>query len=329
MSNEFRDTEEDFTPDAFKRIRELGGALKNHIRKIVEDRSIVLTGDTDHMSIDYIINNELKNIDEPRKYDFEPKNVHEQDLLRSLQRIIPDIFIPENIESLERAIRGEEEFHVRGGYESRCYDCAKTLNLAFKGNKVHIFGDAKCEHNNKFTVEIDFPSGEVVFDDWPDRFSEAAKAGLFNDKDKESINYLRGQRKRTDGYAAQGIFHHCVGNTSPRLFYGNKTAQIQIGGGTYNEKTGKTTVKGLKKVGEFCTDLWWVTMIDKQAYEAMIAKLPVERDKGYYKKKLEVATIKPGRYRFTCMSPTGNNGEDEYGFTYATAEWIGEVDSTK
>jgi len=295
--------------------------LKTHIKTIIKDRSIIVTGDTDHLSIVYILK-QFANIDKPRKYDFQDVDVHEKDFIYSIDTMIHDFLIINDNELFAKALAGEEWFTVGGTYEQRCEDCAVKLGFRFKGNEVHLIGAKPCENNLKFSLEVDFPTGEVVFSDWPDRFSELTSAGILDGADGESINFLKGQRQRSDVFARQHIFHQSVGNSSPTWFYNKETAQIRIGE-IYDDGNEVEPEEGFEKAGWFCTDLWWVTMLDKKYYDIMISKLCTERNKNYYEKKLETAKIKPGKYRFTCYSRS-----DEDNDVYTTAEWIGEADQT-
>ena len=276
--------------------------------------------------------NQAANIDKPRKYDFQKENVNEEDFLRSMSGLLPNGFfgMRETPEQISSCIAGEVKLTFSGSRDYKCYDCAQPLALSLEGNNLHLSCKNVCENNSEFFVDIDFPTGEVVFGDWPDRFSEIKDEGWLDECDHgESINYIKGQRQRCEGFAKQGIFHLSVGNTCPSLFYNEATAAIQIG----NEHTvpdeededddGEGIIpEGFTKLGYFCTDLWWVTMLDKSRYEEMLSKLPGERSKGYYAKKLDVATVKPGRYRFHAV-PRKLGDDGDYGNVFATAEYLG------
>lgn len=295
--------------------------VKKHLTDIINNRSIVLTGDTGHLTIDYLINTLFANIDQPKKYEWQKDDVNVEEFMNSLMRYIPDWSVKVKYDDVQKALAGDKWVTLEGNYDSKCYDCAEHLFLSFKGNEVKIGCDSACSNNRKYTIEVDFPTGVVVYDDWPARFSEARDAGFISERDGTSINYLKGQRERTDEYAAQQIVHHSVGNSCPTFYVNSTNNTIQIGGGTYNEETDAYDIDaGFTDVGSFCTDLWWVTMLDKQFYDAIVSKLPKKRNKKYYKKELNTTTIKPGRYRFTCNS----RKDDEDNTPYMTGEWIGE-----
>lgn len=297
--------------------------VKAHLTDITKARTIVLTGDTGHLSIDHIINKAFANIDEPKKYDFQEDDVNEREFLRSLLYCVPSYIMRGDItqQQLSDAIDGKEWLELPTSHERRCYDCAKKLGIAFKGNEVRITSEGPCDHNHTFTIEVDFPTGEVVFDDWPARFLEARDAGfIMEPKDGESINYLKGQRASTDSYAKQQIVHHSVGNTCPTFFVNKETGAIQIGSKWDEEQDEHVTPEGMEDVGSFCTDLWWVTMLDRKFYDAIVTKLPGKKSAKYYSKELHIAHIPPGRYRFTCYGRTEEDMD-----MFMTGERIGDA----
>lgn len=328
LTNDIPDNELDGKVRNLLRDYEGADRLRNHLSDIIENRTFTITGDTGHLSIKDILK-QAENIDQPKEYDFQEDNVHEQKFLRSVMYIAPDILgFMTSIEEMEECIAGEKAITFKPRYDGRCYDCAKQIRMTLKGNHIHLDCASACDNNSEFSVEIDFPTGEVVFADWPDRFSEIVDAGFIDDGDDgESINYLKGQRQRSEVFERQGIFHQCVGNSSPSWWYNESTNQIQIGNG-YDEETDKEIVpEGFGPMGHFCTDLWWVTMLDKSLYDELISKLEEPRSNKYYQKTLEVAKIKPGRYRFTSVPRDLDN--DNYGATvYTKAEYIGPCTGT-
>lgn len=292
---------------------------QEHLENIIKARTLKVSGTGDHFSINWFLNNTLADIDKPRKYDFQKENVHEEDVIRSLTRYVPSMLAEDiTLDDIIAGITGEKWIKFRPHYDCRCYDCGEQLGLAFKGNEVKLYGVKKCKSNLKYTVEIDFPTGEVIYGDWPDRFSEMANAGFINDKDFD-INYLHGQREKCDFMATQQIFHHSVGNSSPRLYYSETEAKIQIGSAYDHEEDDYVVPKGFEEKGYFCTDLWWTTMIDAKYYNSMLERLPGQRSKKYYSKDVHTITIKPGRYRFTCNARVNDDAEE----AFSTAEWIG------
>jgi hypothetical protein len=295
--------------------------LRDHIKNLAKARLLTVTGDKSHLSIESLIKS-YADIDKPRDYDFQSEDHYEESFLRFLNGFgFPDLFsIHLSGEKTIAAIQGEEPQTLSLGYEGRCYDCGEKLQVTICGTNIDYSAKTgECKSNRVFDVEIDFPTGEVVFGDWPDRFSEVAAAGMLPTKSYD-VNRLVGCRQTTDGYVPYQVFHHSVGNTCPPWFYDPETQQIQIGGGAYDEDEDEYTApNGFVKQGYFCTDLWWVTMLDKKFYDAMIARLTGDRDPDYYEKEVETATIAPGRYRFTAHARTSDDRN-----IYATAVRIGE-----
>ena len=308
------DTKFDFLAASYK--------LKEHVNRIVKNRTFTVTGDASHLSIAHILT-EIDDIDKPRKYDFQDVDVNERNVLRSLNRFINYIVQSSDPEEkVEQAIAGNTAIVLDAPYDCRCYDCGEKIHMTILGNTIHLSGEQECKSNRVFSVEVDFPTGEIVFDDWPARFSEATDAGLMTE-DGGSVNYLVGQRAHTEGFVPYQVFHHYVGNSCPSWYYNESDSSIRIGGGSYDEDTDELTLDAsLTEKGSFCTDLWWVTMLDRKFYDIMMSKLPENPDKQYYKKDLNIAHIKPGRYRFTCYSALSDDYNNP---VYATAEWIGEA----
>lgn len=297
-----------------------GDDLEEHLTSIVKSRKFTITGDSSHMSVKFILGL-AENIDKARTYDWQSPTVNEDEFLRNIMGMLPQKFM--TFGDTSAAIAGTAAVTFDSTRDYKCYDCAKPIRLTLKGSHIHLDCETVCENNADFYVDIDFPTGEVVYGDWPDRFSEIRDEGYIDDcDDGESINYIKGQRQRTEGYAKQGIFHLSVGNSSPTWYYNEMTAEIVIGSKGYDEETDEPIIPaGYKKMGYFCTDLWWVTMLDRSRYDEMISKLPKKRTKKYYNCKVETAHIKPGRYRFFLVP--ANGPDDDYTRVFAEAQYLG------
>lgn len=284
--------------------------IVEYVTELVKSRTLTITGDTTHLSIRHLIDS-LGKVDEPRKYDFQKENQNELDLIHDLEHFyLPnygcttiDGDVPTK-DQLIGMINGDHPVTFQMDHSSKCHDCGDKLLVTINGTNLHYEAEnGPCQSNMTFEVEIDFPTGEVVFGDWPDRFSEMAGAGMLPNVDFDINNY-KGCRQTTDAYVPYQVFHHSVGNTCPSLFYNPDTKSIRIGG-TYDEDTDEMVSEaGYNRMGYFCTDLWWVTMLDKKYYDAMLAKLPPERSQEYYDKEVTTAKIEPGRYRFTAYART-------------------------
>lgn len=292
----------------------LARVFRKYVVELAKARLLTITGDTTHMSVRSKIEL-MENIDKPRKYDFQKEDVNEQAVISMLEHYgLPeyDMRLADRTKlTTERAIavlKGEEAITVSLGYNGTCYDCGDKMLVTINGTNLHYTAvNGACKSNAIFDIEIDFPTGEIVFGDWPDRFSEIAAAGMLPTKSFD-INTMMGCRQSTEAYMPYQVFHHFVGNTSPTWYYNKDTKQIQIGT-TYIEGTEENdwedeylAPEGSDEKGSFCTDLWWVTMLDKQYYDEMLALLPGKRDNSFYEKDVETATVEPGRYRFTAYS---------------------------
>jgi len=314
-----------------------------HITNGLRNNTLVCTGDTTHSTIEkYLI--DLKRCNDKKKYDFQSDDVYMQDALRIVESFFDGTMSMFNFEKAIRAglkiedlISGKEEFLCQGrdSYMQECNDCCETVNLFVRGNCIDFrVASGKCETNRGFSVEIDFPTGEVVFGDFPGRLVEADDAKLFErHPNGANVNSMKGKRLVSESMASSNILHMFVSNTSPGLHFNAKTNQIHIGRTliyNYNEKTKVETekrnpqIKGYIKLGYFITDLWWVTMLDKSVYDALIAQVPVPAVKKWRDREVEIVKITPGRYRFTSHFGLDTSlDHEDYADTFVTAEYLG------
>lgn len=285
--------------------------IHQHIENLLSERKLILTGDTEHLSIQFVLD-EWSKIDKPKKYRTQADN--EKCFKNTFDHFIPNgplgclelLHLDE--EMAKKIISGEESITVNLGYSQCCYDCMSKFVTKISGNSIHLSCKEKCQSSREFTVEIDFPTGEIVFADWPTHFTDAQDAGILSNKHFE-INYLKGIKERTQEFEKANIFHSFVSNTSPRLCISKGLNKIRIG----------KTAKGFKEAGYFCTDLWWTTIIDKKFHDQIIAKIP---NREAEEEEREIAKIKPGRYRFTIHDI--HNKDENSTTLYSSAEWIGE-----
>jgi hypothetical protein len=145
------------------------------------------------------------------------------------------------------------------------------------------------------TVEVKFESGEVLVADWfrIDEFTSKTK----NDA---SINNDRGIREAVNHYAALGFVSVFVGNSCPNVW-----------------KRGNTVIVGRSadcdvdiengQEMSVCTDLWWVTMIDRKQLERMVgveiaAKYIADHD-------TDILNLEPGTYTVSYTPKYHNFGD--------------------
>lgn len=288
--------------------------ITQHVADIVEQRSMILTGDKEHLSILNILKLWEKT-GSPKKHEWE-------DPQKQFSNLFNHSFVPpywgflKNAPVLDlskekaiKVISGEEEIIIEMSSMTCCYDCMSSFVTKIRGNSVHLSCQESCESNREFTVEIDFPTGEIVFADWPEFFEEAREEGIISCKDHD-INYLKGIKAQTKDYEGYNIFHSFVGNSNPSLFVSKGLGKIRIGKGN----------RGFKEVGSFSTQLWWTTIIDKKFHDQIIEKIP-----GAKSEERDIAKVKPGRYKFTIHDHHDRDHDDyDYEALYASAEWIGE-----
>lgn len=295
---------------AFELMQLNGLKLKHHIARAVQAADFSLDTSELHECLKKFWTDALAE-DSKRK------------LIVGLQSYVADL-IPFRDGYLDRALSGEEWWAAAHSNGHACPRCGAPSGLSFSGNKFKLASDyvGTCLTGDTYIVEVNFPTGTVVWDDWPDRFSELYDAGIIK-RSTESVSYLKGQVAQSVDFAQQNIFHAHVGNTCPPLFINSESGAIQIGGGSYSEESDSVVsdTPEFESPGIFCTDLWWVTMVDKQYYDELIQQLPEERDKRYYEKGIETCQIPPGRYRFTCHAVTSDDVE-----LFATAERIGPAE---
>lgn len=301
--------------------------IEDHLKNLIKTRTYEISGDVSHITIDYIINKLHKDIDKPKEYDFQEDNHNEREFMRAITNMFDyfsiRILLDEN--KVNDVIAGISSLKLDGTYNSRCNDCGEQLFLTVSGNKIHIAGDHQCKSNRYYTIDIDFPTGEVVYDDMPDRLSEVE--GLRNRN--FDVNGIKGKRLCSEHYAKYNMLHMFVGNTCPSVCFSYDTNQFMIGCNvSCDEDSGdeidNPLFAGFTDVGSICTDLWWTTLIDKSFYDKFITDLPAERDTKYYKKNVNTFTIPPGKYRFTARY--GMNALDYYteDGVYITGERIGD-----
>lgn len=327
--------------EAFKVKEKLGKermkALYEHVVGHLKARTLVVTGDESHFSIETIIKVAFANIDRPKKYQWQEDTVYEDDFARTFGRLFEHNWLCEfalgdiTEEKFEAIKAGEIGFIVSGKHkEYKCYECSGRISVSVKGNHIHFTAAGECGKHRNYTIDVEFPTGEIVFADWPDRFSELHGMKHFGEE-RYNLDGLEGERASSDNMARFGILHMFVGNTSPALAYNPKTHDIVIGRDwCYDRKTDKESrnpaFRGTTPLGSFCTDLWWVTMLDKSKYDELMALLPAERPAGSYDKGVEIAKVKPGRYRFTAHyghSPVYDPDNEDANGVYVSAEYLG------
>lgn len=198
----------------------------------------------------------------------------------------------DTLPTFDEFINGKSFFARGMRYGDVCNDCMKRMHLSFrkindtKKIEIKFHYEGKCENNRDFTVDVSFPSGRIVFSDWPKYFGAFEGEGF----PAFDINYTKGIRKTTEAFAQRNIAHFFVGNSCPSLMYDEQMGSLDIFVG------GESNIVGAKNLGMFITDLWWATIMDAEEYERKIAELGEDAKENWHKDSF--AEIEPGTYRF-------------------------------
>lgn len=116
-------------------------------------------------------------------------------------------------------------------------------------------------------IEIPVPSGQLLIADWfrIPAFNEVVKANEGHPS-LPSVNTVAGQQITSEAYAKRhGFISVCVGNTSPSV--------VASGPGQFCIASTEDDIlpASVKNLGSVCTDLWWVTVIDRKVLTDIVA----------------------------------------------------------
>ncbi|WP_375263990.1 hypothetical protein [Palleronia sp.] len=123
-------------------------------------------------------------------------------------------------------------------------------------------------------MEMDLPTGELLIADWfripgfNEGLEQLTKRREFN------INADDGADQQTQAYLERaGFVSITVGNTSPTIYRDGEMMRL----GWFDEDSlydedGEKTREGPEEIGSTCTDLWWVTMADKQVITDLLMR---------------------------------------------------------
>jgi hypothetical protein len=176
--------------------------------------------------------------------------------------------------------QGSQKKSQKEGWETltagHCKSCGETVLLEFKGDTVRAQkpcqspkGLAPCK------VTLNVPTGKIVVaNDLRD---------LFPITGEDDLDTPSGLVKTTQAYAKAGMFHAFVGNTCPSVYQtGRKSFLIASG-----ERKSRSRIR---QVAGICTDLWWVSLADMDAFLAAGGALGPD---------IDVVECPPGTYEFT------------------------------
>lgn len=310
--------------------------LRDHLKQLLVERKLEVSGQTQHFSIDYYVNGMFAKIDRPKKYAWQADTVFADDFFHLIERRFENYNWVSDLSDarLVEVIAGNDEYIMKGSRDGgKCLECDGVIHMHIKGNRVGWSGTQPCGHIRNYTVDIDFPTGEVVFGDFPYRFDELQETGILGPQFASGDGILS-DKGQSDHYAKLGILFMFVGNNSPSLNFNPTTNAIWVGNSHFYDDEDndckRVEFEGFDELGRIDTQLWWTTMLDKSKYDALVAEhLPAERpNPSPYDRELQVAKVKPGRYRFMALyahTPVGSGPHDIPG-VYIKAEYLGPCD---
>ncbi len=120
-------------------------------------------------------------------------------------------------------------------------------------------------------LEVEFETGDLVINDMF-RIKEFVEA--WREVDSDGINADAGKNEATRNYLSElGMVCVCVGNSSPRICP-DENGVIRFANPAYNleEEAWDDKWQELDHFKSVCTDLWWVSVIDKKRLIDVIAK---------------------------------------------------------
>lgn len=213
-----------------------------------------------------------------------------------------------------------------GFYE--CQDCGQKLRIECKnwdlqlksielkqdinskiGLKREIVNVKPCLPKENINLEVEFKTGNLLIADWfrINEFTEFFKNQI-------SINNKQGQLDSTKFHLEKGnVLTLHVGNSSPSIF--QKNNELFFG----YEKEDVTEIDNeIKEKGYVCTDLWNVTILEKENLIELLNKQNVKNAKKFvsdYLKENDIVEIKiePGIYncKFNLFKNLNKSGSQE------------------
>ncbi len=184
---------------------------------------------------------------------------------------------------------------VAGDYSNQCYKCGKKVAVTIYEDRI-VFEDNH-EEPEAFSVDIEFPSGEMLFND--------TYPGCFDSGDFD-INTVIGKQECSESMAKQGMMHFFVGNSCPSVWMEGDT--ICVGSLPEDSK--------IETVGSICTDLWWASFLCPDVLRARMGKEnPMESAENIQAASLKANAymedaggsmkVPPGTYRCTSYYHLG------------------------
>lgn len=245
-------------------------------------------------------------------------------ILNMKDESLTDDFIQSKYKQLtQRFTDGNFADFELGSDVCKCHECGQRMRLNFENwepsykvfktmpdgtlNYKELVPPKNCLDKNITELKVNFPTGELLIADWfriPEFTDTVEYKGEDKYSEERSINYAKGRVKSTTDYAEKFNFISVsVGNSSPRIF--KKGSTLVFGRGKYDEETDEEIApKKFVEKGYVCTDLWAVTVIDKQTLIDIVSEAKgedaTETVEDYIKNSYGCNTIKvkPGEYTF-------------------------------
>jgi hypothetical protein len=157
------------------------------------------------------------------------------------------------------------------------------------------------------TVEIDLPTGELLLSDWirVPGFKEATDLGY--EDGSLDISSDQGAVNTTKAHAARHNLGHVQTTNTCVIVHQDAAGRLMVSERSDRRSDDDAKAEGMKRVGDFSCDLWWVTAIDKQTLLGLMAKggceTPQKTLDAYlasddaYASNVVRLKVTPGRYR--------------------------------
>lgn len=151
------------------------------------------------------------------------------------------------------------------------------------------YADPKTGEFPRVTVEIDVPTGELVFANYLSQLKDIPKDR--ENRQENSVNHSLGRNNHTKFHArVNKAFYVSLSNNSPTVWQNKKDpTKIWVGKAFDEPKEGQQSYKEVQKhyndCGYICTDLWAFYACDR-------SRLPKEIKEDHF-----IVNVPPGRYR--------------------------------
>jgi hypothetical protein len=267
------------------------------------------------------------------KYEFERPSMNKRD--KTLSKLMA-----EDDDNHYGSYLGKGKILIHGSCLNRCYKCSEEVEFVFDTKTKKATAKTTCPNANgipAYSVEMDVPSGKLLIANdlrhWIDVAAEY------------DVNYVNGQKRTAEAYAANGMFHFSVGNTCPGIY--QKGNVITLGNAKHEDPSDidedEEELKGKalkvaeraaeaayearkapygKELGSVCTDLWWWSGADYDYLKQRAGKDFQRLVKDHY---TTVVKLTPGRYKATGLSHIARQHENKEYKAYCKIADLQEV----